>query len=59
MLSGIDLCLSFIVNDAVVPQIYEGCDPKEFKGLCAFDTVLIALQKRITEIDFDYDCNAY
>jgi hypothetical protein len=46
-------------NDAVVPvaDSYEGCtsDPN---GLCAFDTVVSVLQKRIAEIDFDYDCFA-
>jgi hypothetical protein len=44
-------------NDAVVPVhgSYKGC-PKNADGLCAFDTVVSALEKRIAEIDFDYDC---
>ena len=48
--------IRFIVNDAIVPQHYAGCDPKEFNGLCAFDTVTKALAKRIDEIDFEHDC---
>ena len=44
-------------SDAVVPLTYEGC-PENKDGLCAFDTVLSALIKRIDEIDYDYDCNA-
>ncbi|KAM0751143.1 putative acid phosphatase [Meredithblackwellia eburnea MCA 4105] len=47
--------IRFIVNDAVVPLEYEGCK-SDFNGLCAFDTVLAALQKRIAEIDYNYDC---
>lgn len=50
--------IRFLVNDAVVPQTYAGCDPKEYNGLCALDTVVKALKERIDEIDFDYDCNA-
>lgn len=46
-------------NDAVVPisDSYDGCsdDPN---GLCSFDTVVSVLQKRIDEIDFEYDCFA-
>jgi len=44
-------------NDAVVPidKSYEGCEYNA-DGLCAFDTVVAALQKRIGEIDFDYAC---
>ncbi|KAH8193852.1 hypothetical protein TruAng_011986 [Truncatella angustata] len=51
--------IRFIVNDAVIPiaDSYEGCndDPN---GLCSFDTVVSVLQKRIGEIDFNYDCFA-
>lgn len=43
-------------NDAVIPLTYPGCDSKQKDGLCAFDTVLTALEKRIQEIDFDYSC---
>lgn len=46
-----------IVNDAVIPLTYEGCDPTEFNGICAFDTVVTGLQKRLDSIDFDYACN--
>lgn len=46
-----------IVNDAVVPLTYDGCDPAEINGLCAFDTVVAGLQKRLESIDFDYACN--
>lgn len=44
-------------NDAVLPidKSYPGC-PSDENGLCAFDTVLAALEKRVKEIDFDYDC---
>lgn len=46
-------------NDAVVPiaDSYDGCkyDPD---GLCSFDNVVSVLQKRIDEIDFNYDCFA-
>lgn len=48
--------IRFIVNDAVVPHSYAGCDPKEYNGLCAFDTVVKALGERIDEIDFEHDC---
>ncbi|KAL0252850.1 hypothetical protein I308_102242 [Cryptococcus tetragattii IND107] len=49
--------IRFIVNDAVVPidKSYEGCGSNK-DGMCAFDTVVAALQKRIAEIDYDYDC---
>ncbi|KAI4602504.1 hypothetical protein KJ359_009750 [Pestalotiopsis sp. 9143b] len=51
--------IRFLVNDAVVPisDSYDGCsdDPN---GLCSFDTVVSVLQKRIDEIDFEYDCFA-
>ncbi|TYJ52174.1 hypothetical protein B9479_007219 [Cryptococcus floricola] len=49
--------IRFILNDAVVPihDSYEGCEWNK-DGLCAFDTVVSALQKRIEEIDFAYDC---
>ncbi|ODN84281.1 hypothetical protein L202_00264 [Cryptococcus amylolentus CBS 6039] len=50
--------IRFIINDAVLPldKTYEGCEWNK-DGLCAFDTVVSALQKRLEEIDFDYDCN--
>lgn len=46
-------------NDAVVPiaDSYDGCD-EDANGLCSFDKVVSVLQKRIDEIDFDYDCFA-
>jgi hypothetical protein len=51
--------IRFIVNDAVIPidQSYPGCEANA-DGLCSFDTVVEALQKRSAEIDFDYDCFA-
>ncbi|GAA5903405.1 histidine phosphatase family protein [Sporobolomyces salmoneus] len=48
--------IRFILNDAVIPLTYEGCSENK-DGLCAYDTVLSALIKRIDEIDYDYDCN--
>ncbi|ADV21280.1 acid phosphatase [Cryptococcus gattii E566] len=50
--------IRFIINDAVVPidKSYEGCGSNK-DGMCAFDTVVAALQKRIAEIDYDYDCH--
>ncbi|WVQ78976.1 hypothetical protein IAT38_001068 [Cryptococcus sp. DSM 104549] len=47
----------FIVNDAVIPahESYEGCEWNK-DGLCAFDTVVAALQKRIDGIDYEHDC---
>ncbi|KAN0092220.1 phosphoglycerate mutase-like protein [Hyaloscypha variabilis] len=49
--------LRFIVNDAVVPisDSHPGC-PVDPNGLCSFDNVVSVLQKRIAEIDFNYDC---
>ncbi|KAL8292818.1 hypothetical protein RQP46_000512 [Phenoliferia psychrophenolica] len=49
--------IRMIVNDAVIPleTAYEGCK-HDFNGLCAFDTVVAALQKRISEIDYEHDC---
>lgn len=49
--------MRFILNDAVLPidKSYPGCEYNQ-DGLCPFDTVVAALQKRIEEIDFDYDC---
>ena len=46
-------------NDAVVPidKSYAGCQWSD-DGLCAFDTVVAALQDRIKEIDFQHDCFA-
>ncbi|UKZ86656.1 uncharacterized protein TrAFT101_002480 [Trichoderma asperellum] len=51
--------IRFLVNDAVVPiaDSYHGC-PENPDGLCSFDHVVSVLQKRIDEIDFDYDCLA-
>ncbi|KAH6614880.1 histidine phosphatase superfamily [Boeremia exigua] len=51
--------IRFIVNDAVIPinGSHPGC-PTDKDGLCAFDNVVNVLQKRSTEIDFDYDCLA-
>ncbi len=50
--------IRFLVNDAVVPHSYAGCDPKDFNGLCAVETVVKALKARIGEIDFGFDCHA-
>lgn len=46
-------------NDAVVPinGSYPGCE-YDADGLCSFDNVVSVLQKRIDEIDYDYDCFA-
>ncbi|KAH8680537.1 histidine phosphatase superfamily [Xylariales sp. PMI_506] len=51
--------IRFLVNDAVIPidKSHPGC-PEDPNGLCAFDNVVSVLQKRIDEIDFDYDCFA-
>ncbi|KAM0449565.1 hypothetical protein ACHAO4_007587 [Trichoderma viride] len=51
--------IRFLVNDAVVPiaDSYHGC-PENSDGLCSFDHVVSILQKRIDEIDYDYDCFA-
>ncbi|KAL7792575.1 phosphoglycerate mutase-like protein [Trichoderma ceciliae] len=51
--------IRFLVNDAVIPiaDSYDGC-PKNPNGLCSFDQVVSVLQKRIDEIDFDFDCFA-
>ena len=55
--------IRFLVNDAVVPVApeqggsYTGC-ARDADGLCAFDTVVSVLQKRIGEIDWNYDCLA-
>lgn len=55
--------IRFLVNDAVVPVSpeqggsYTGCDSNA-DGLCAFDTVVSVLQKRVDEIDWNYDCLA-
>lgn len=48
--------IRFILNDAVVPQTYDGCDPKDENGLCAVETVVKALRDREAEIDFEGDC---
>lgn len=46
-------------NDAVIPihESYTGC-PSDPDGLCSFDNVVEVLQKRSSEIDFDFDCFA-
>lgn len=46
-------------NDAVLPlnESYAGCEANSH-GLCSFDNVVQVLQKRIEEIDFNYDCYA-
>jgi hypothetical protein len=36
---------------------HPGC-PVNVDGLCSFDNVVSVLQKRIDEIDFNYDCHA-
>ncbi len=45
-------------NDAVIPldASYPGC-PSDKNGLCAFDSVVAALQRRSAEIDFAHDCH--
>ncbi|WVW82697.1 hypothetical protein I302_104708 [Kwoniella bestiolae CBS 10118] len=50
--------IRFILNDAVLPidQSYPGCEWNK-DGLCSFDTVVSALQKRVQEIDWEYDCH--
>ncbi|GAA6039687.1 hypothetical protein JCM8097_001350 [Rhodosporidiobolus ruineniae] len=50
--------IRFILNDAVLPihDSYEGCN-EDFNGLCAYDTVVAGLKKRLSEIDVDYACN--
>jgi hypothetical protein len=48
--------IRFLLNDAVIPLTYEGCDAKQKDGLCAYDTVVGALRERLDEIDFYYDC---
>ncbi|WWD01020.1 hypothetical protein V866_007958 [Kwoniella sp. B9012] len=50
--------IRFILNDAVLPidQSYEGCEWNK-DGLCSFDTVVKALQQRVEEIDWNYDCH--
>ncbi|WWC89684.1 uncharacterized protein L201_004609 [Kwoniella dendrophila CBS 6074] len=49
--------IRFILNDAVLPidQSYPGCQWNK-DGLCSFDTVVSALQKRLEEIDWNHDC---
>ncbi|KAI1875109.1 uncharacterized protein JN550_002538 [Neoarthrinium moseri] len=49
--------IRFLVNDAVIPiaDSYDGCDD-DADGLCSFDNVVSVLQKRIDEIDYNYDC---
>jgi hypothetical protein len=49
--------MRFIVNDAVIPihGSHPGC-PDNADGMCPFDTVVKALQRRSAEIDFEYDC---
>ncbi|KAJ9497622.1 hypothetical protein H2202_007046 [Exophiala xenobiotica] len=51
--------IRFIVNDAVIPVSgsHPGC-PDDPNGLCPFDTMVSVLQKRINEIDYNYDCFA-
>ncbi|GAA5996362.1 hypothetical protein JCM5350_006834 [Sporobolomyces pararoseus] len=48
--------IRFILNDAVIPLTYEGCESDK-NGLCSYDTVLQALIRRIDEIDYEYACN--
>ncbi|WWC60742.1 uncharacterized protein I303_103318 [Kwoniella dejecticola CBS 10117] len=49
--------IRFIINDAVLPidKSYAGCEYNK-DGMCSFDTVVDVLQKRLEEIDWDYDC---
>lgn len=48
--------IRFIINDAVVPLTrYDGC-AEDAHGLCAVDTVVAALQKRMDEIDYTAAC---
>jgi hypothetical protein len=46
-------------NDAVIPisGSHPGC-PVDPNGLCPFDNVVSVLQKRVAEINFNYDCFA-
>ncbi|KAI5194419.1 phosphoglycerate mutase-like protein [Aureobasidium subglaciale] len=49
--------IRFLVNDAVVPvsDSHAGC-PVDKDGLCPFDTMVNVLQKRVAEINYNYDC---
>ncbi|THY15987.1 phosphoglycerate mutase-like protein [Aureobasidium pullulans] len=51
--------IRFLVNDAVVPvsDSHPGC-PVDKDGLCGFDTMISILQKRVQEINYNYDCFA-
>ncbi|CAD0029230.1 unnamed protein product [Aureobasidium pullulans] len=51
--------IRFLVNDAVVPvsDSHPGC-PVDKDGLCGFDTMVSILQKRVQEINYNYDCFA-
>lgn len=53
--------MRFILNDAVLPidQSWPGSGCESNKdGLCGFDNVVAALQRRNEEIDWEYDCFA-
>lgn len=48
--------IRWLLNDAVVPLTgINGCK-EDANGLCAIETFISAMQTRIGEVDFDFDC---
>ncbi|KAI5121931.1 hypothetical protein M0805_000260 [Coniferiporia weirii] len=46
----------WLLNDAVVPLTGMTACPEDKDGLCPLDTYVAALQTRLGEVDFDFDC---
>ncbi|KAI5121930.1 hypothetical protein M0805_000259 [Coniferiporia weirii] len=46
----------WLLNDAVVPLTGMTACPEDKDGLCPFDTYISALQTRLGEVDFEFDC---
>ena len=49
--------IRWLLNDAVVPLTgIAGC-PDDINGLCPLSTFISAMQTRLGEVDFAFDCN--
>ncbi|KAL5514623.1 hypothetical protein ACEPAG_1939 [Sanghuangporus baumii] len=49
--------IRWLLNDAVLPLTgIAGC-PEDANGLCPLDTFVSAMQTRLAEVDFAFDCN--
>ena len=55
--AGSDSYIRWILNDAVLPLTSVDNCPENPDGLCPLSTFIAGMEKRLAEIDFNFDCN--